>query len=213
VIESLPDKDRKRLQKKMDKFAVRAMIFSEDSLVKIGLLSLFDKYGVTLIGICTYDQSGFEMVAQSKPDLVIFVTNVSHPSPSYLHSIKSISSPPAILVIVSNNNEVPQDTSNCDLICRSQSFQPEDLVGLLRQIVLRNYVTISRLPGSPPNLTSSQTRVLQLLSEGKKTKEVSEVLDISRQAVDSQVKKLHQSFGSEDLHELVVLALRSGLVL
>jgi DNA-binding NarL/FixJ family response regulator len=213
TLKSSPSKPSKRLQEKMRTFSVRAVIFSTDSLAVIGLSSLFAKHRVELVATCTYDQAGFDLVVQEKPNLVIFVTNTHHPNFGYLESIKLINPTPVTLLIVSDEDRSFKDSSvYCDHICLSENFQSNDLTHLLREIGPQQHVSIRRFQGPPPKLTPSQTKVLELLSEGRKTPEIVNILKISRQAVDAQIKKLHQIFDSEDLHILVVLALRSGLV-
>ena len=61
-------------------------------------------------------------------------------------------------------------------------------------------------------LTSREVEILKLLTEGKPSKEISQLLDISIQAVDANRRRIMQKLGIENFAELVKYAIREGLV-
>ena len=60
-------------------------------------------------------------------------------------------------------------------------------------------------------LTEREREILKLLAEGKPSKEIALLLDISIQAVDASRRRIMQKLGVESLAELVKYAIREGL--
>jgi DNA-binding NarL/FixJ family response regulator len=61
-------------------------------------------------------------------------------------------------------------------------------------------------------LTARELEILNLLTEGKPSKEISQLLDISVQAVDTNRRRIMQKLGIESFAELIKYAIREGLV-
>ena len=61
-------------------------------------------------------------------------------------------------------------------------------------------------------LTSRQREILQLVAEGKSTKEVAQLLDLSAKTVETHRGQIMERLGIHDLAGLVRYAIRTGLV-
>jgi DNA-binding NarL/FixJ family response regulator len=61
-------------------------------------------------------------------------------------------------------------------------------------------------------LTSRQREILQLVAEGKSTKEVAQLLDVSAKTVETHRGQIMDRLGIHDLAGLVRYAIRTGLV-
>jgi DNA-binding NarL/FixJ family response regulator len=61
-------------------------------------------------------------------------------------------------------------------------------------------------------LTSRQREILQLVAEGKSTKEVAQMLDVSAKTVETHRGQIMERLGIHDLAGLVRYAIRTGLV-
>jgi DNA-binding NarL/FixJ family response regulator len=61
-------------------------------------------------------------------------------------------------------------------------------------------------------LTGRQREILQMIAEGKSTKEIAFVLDVSLKTVETHRKAVMQRLGIHDVAGLVVFAIRSGLI-
>ena len=61
-------------------------------------------------------------------------------------------------------------------------------------------------------LTSRQREILQLVAEGKSTKEVAQILDVSAKTVETHRGQIMERLGIHDLAGLVRYAIRTGLV-
>jgi DNA-binding NarL/FixJ family response regulator len=66
--------------------------------------------------------------------------------------------------------------------------------------------------GGADVLTSRQRESLQLVAEGKSTKEVAQLLDVSAKTVETHRGQIMERLGIHDLAGLVRYAIRTGLV-
>jgi DNA-binding NarL/FixJ family response regulator len=65
---------------------------------------------------------------------------------------------------------------------------------------------------TPDVLTPRQREILQLVAEGKSTKEVAQLLDVSAKTVETHRGQIMERLGIHDLAGLVRYAIRTGLV-
>jgi len=65
-------------------------------------------------------------------------------------------------------------------------------------------------PGEP--LTARQREILQLIAEGKATKDIAALLDLSVKTVETHRKQLMDRLGIHDVAGLVRYAIRSGII-
>ena len=75
---------------------------------------------------------------------------------------------------------------------------------------MQAYLTKTELPPDP--LTGREREVLQLVAEGKTTKEIGRVLGISMKTADSHRTRLMRKLGMHETASLVRHAVRRGLV-
>jgi len=61
-------------------------------------------------------------------------------------------------------------------------------------------------------LTSRQREILQLVAEGKSTKEIAQLLDLSVKTVETHRAQIMDRLGIRELAGLVRYAIRTGLV-
>jgi len=81
-----------------------------------------------------------------------------------------------------------------------------------RQVVERFLRSAEAAPDPLAGLTSRQREVLQLVAEGKSSKEVATLLDLSVKTVESHRAQIMERVGVHDLTGLVRFAIRVGLV-
>ncbi len=83
----------------------------------------------------------------------------------------------------------------------------------ITEIVIKDYV--HRIPknelSSLSGLTTREREVLQLLSEGKKTKEIAELLSVSIKTAESYRQQIMDKLNIHSIAELTKLAIREGI--
>lgn len=83
----------------------------------------------------------------------------------------------------------------------------------ITEIVIKDYV--QRIPknelSSLSRLTTREREVLQLLSEGKKTKEIADILRVSVKTAESYRQHIMEKLNIHSIAELTKLAIREGL--
>jgi two-component system, NarL family, response regulator NreC len=78
------------------------------------------------------------------------------------------------------------------------------------QVVVQAYLTQTDLPSDP--LTAREREVLQLIAEGKTTKEIASLLGISVKTAESHRSRLMEKLGVHETASLVRYAMRRGLI-
>lgn len=63
-----------------------------------------------------------------------------------------------------------------------------------------------------PTLTSREREVIQLLAEGKSTKEVASALDLSTKTADTHRSNIRRKLNLHSISELVLFAVRNGII-
>ena len=81
-----------------------------------------------------------------------------------------------------------------------------------RQVVERYVKSASAEPDPLAGLTTRQREILQLVAEGKSSKEIAALLDLSVKTVESHRGQIMDRLGVHDLPGLVRFAIRVGLV-
>jgi DNA-binding CsgD family transcriptional regulator len=79
--------------------------------------------------------------------------------------------------------------------------------------VIKEYVRRTSHEGdSPDSLTARQREILQMIAEGKTTKQMALILGVSVKTIESHRAQLMKRLGVQDIASLVKHALRIGLV-
>lgn len=81
-----------------------------------------------------------------------------------------------------------------------------------RQVVERYVASGTAQPDPLAGLTTRQREILQLVAEGKSSKEIASLLDLSVKTVESHRSQIMDRLGVHDLTGLVRFAIRVGLV-
>jgi DNA-binding NarL/FixJ family response regulator len=81
-----------------------------------------------------------------------------------------------------------------------------------RQVVERYVQSSSAAPDPLAGLTTRQREILQLVAEGKSSKEIAVLLDLSVKTVESHRGQIMERLGVHDVTGLVRFAIRVGLV-
>jgi two-component system response regulator NreC len=207
--------------------AIRIVLADDHVLVRESLKSLLEREGFQIVAEASDGQEALRRVESLKPDIAVM--DISMPSLNGLEAARGIrlASPKTRTILLTQHDE-EQDVSEAleagvkGYVLKSQVAS--DLIQAIRQ-VSRGEVYLSprvsgvvmeayRAKSEKPRdlLTARERQVLQLVAEGKSTKDVASVLGISVKTAESHRTRLMQKLDIHETASLVLYAVRRGIV-
>ncbi len=206
---------------------VRIVLADDHVLVRQGLKSLLEREGHQVVAEAADGQEALRLVDSLKPEVAIF--DISMPVLNGLNAGREVaqSFPKTKTILLTQHDEEQYVSEALDAGVRGyvlKSQATSDLLEAIRQ-VSRGQVYLS--PGvsravmdayrgksarTKDHLTSRERQVLQLIAEGKSTKEVAALLHISVKTAESHRTRLMQKLDIHETASLVRYAIRRGIV-
>jgi DNA-binding NarL/FixJ family response regulator len=210
---------------------IRVLLADDHGLVRAGIRALIEKIpNVEVVGEARTGREALELVKSKLPNLVLM--DIAMTELGGLEALPRIMKDfPGVKVIIlsAHANEeyviralrsgaagyLVKDaaTAELELAIRSVTEEKTYLSPSISRTVINSY--LERVGGqlSPlEQLTPRQREILQLLAEGRNTKEIASDLDISVKTVESHRLQLMERLNIHDVPGLVRYAVRSGLV-
>ncbi len=207
--------------------ATKLILADDHELVRQGLKALLEREGFVVLGEASDGREAVRLSARMCPEIAIL--DVAMPSLNGVDAARELSKlprpPKAILLTRHDEDEYVIESLRAGVrgyVLKNQAAT--DLVQAIRQVargdvylspgVSRTVVDafLSKTELSTDPLTSRERQVLQLISEGKSTKEVAVVLGISTKTAESHRTRLMQKLDIHETAGLVRYAIRHGLV-
>ena len=212
--------------------SIRVLLAEDHELVRAGIRSLLEKMpGVEVVGEASNGREALELVRSKLPNLVLM--DIEMPVLCGLETLPRIiknfpSVKVAILSAYSSEQYVSRAlrsgasgymlkdaaTAELELLINSVVVQDRTYLSpLISRIIIDKYMEqndgeMSALEG----LTARQREILQLIAEGKNTKEIASTLEISVKTVEAHRLQLMARLDIHDVPGLVRYAIREGLV-
>jgi len=211
--------------------AVRILLVDDHRLVRAGIRALLEKISqVEVIGEADDGRQAFEMIDRHRPDIVLM--DIAMRNLNGLDAVDRIKKewPETKVIILSMHaNEeyvvralrsdvsgyLIKDAAADELERAIQTVAEGEtyLSSLISKAVIRDYLAnTSDMRGPLEQLTARQREVLQLIGEGKNTKEIADILQVSVKTVEAHRLQLMQRLDIHDIPGLVRYAIRTGLV-
>jgi len=211
--------------------ATRVLLADDHVLVRAGIRALMEKIpDVEVVGEASTGREALELVRSTLPNIVLM--DIAMTDLGGLEALPRITKDfPSVKVIIlsAHANEeyviralregasgyMLKDSATTELELAINSVIQDKiyLSPSISRTVIDDY--LQRVSGtvSPlEQLTSRQREILQLIAEGKNTKEIAAALDISIKTVESHRLQLMDRLNIHDVPGLVRYAIRSGLV-
>lgn len=205
----------------------RILLVDDHTLVRQGLRSLLEREGFTIVGEASDGMEAVQQARSLSPDIVVM--DITMPSQNGLSASREIqkSLPTAKVILLTQHCEDMYiadalDAGVAGYVLKSQVSS--DLLHAIRQ-VLSGHVYISpgisgavlaayksRLDKKTDVLTLRERQVLQLIAEGKTTRDVASLLFISVKTAETHRSRLMQKLDIHETAGLVRYAIRHGLV-
>jgi len=210
---------------------IRILLADDHRLMREGLRSLLEEQpDMSVVGEADNGKSAVQMAAKLMPDIVIM--DISMPGLNGIDATCQIlaNSAKAKVIALSMHTErrtvlemlnagalgyLLKDCAFEEVIqaVRIVASNKTYLSPKITEIVIKDYV--HRIPKSEisslSGLTSREREVLQLLSEGKKTKEIAELLKVSIKTAESYRQQIMDKLDIHSIAELTKLAIREGI--
>jgi len=206
---------------------IRVVLADDHALVREGLKALLEREGFQVVGEASDGQEAVRVVPSLRPDVAILDISMS-----ILNGVDAARelqkvSPKTKIILLTRHDEDQYVTESLragvkGYVLKSQAAT--DLVHAIQQVchgaiylspiisraVVEAYLSKTELPADP--LTSRERQVLQLVGEGKSTKDVATLLGISVKTAESHRNRLMQRLDIHETASLVRYAIRHGLV-
>lgn len=205
----------------------RIVLADDHVLVRQGLKSLLEREHFQVMAEASDGQDAVRLIESHHPDIAIM--DISMPTLNGIDAARGLArSAPKTKVILLTQHEEEQyihealEAGVKGYVLKSQVAN--DLIQAIRQVcrgefylspgisraVMEAYRNKSERPADP--LTVRERQVLQLIAEGKSTKDTASVLGISVKTAESHRMRLMQKLNIHETASLVRYAVRRGLI-
>lgn len=206
---------------------VRIVLADDHTLVRQGLKSLLEREGHQVVAEAADGQEAVRQVESLKPDLAIF--DISMPVLNGLNAGREVtkSFPRTKTILLTQHDEDQYVAQALEAGVKGYVLKSQAATELLEAIrqVCRGLVYLSpgvsgavmeafRNKKNPrkDSLTTRERQVLQLIAEGKSTKDVASLLNISVKTAESHRTRLMQKLDIHETASLVRYAVRHGII-
>jgi DNA-binding NarL/FixJ family response regulator len=205
---------------------IRVLLADDHALVRSGIRALAETIdGVQVVGEAVNGREAVDLIETHHPDLVLM--DISMTALNGLEATARIARDhphTRVLVLSAHANEeyVGQALRFGAAGYLLKDSTPDELDLAIRTVargetyvspaVSRSLVHPGGEAGALESLTSRQREILQLIAEGKTTKQMARLLEISVKTVETHRSQLMERLGIHEVAGLVRLAIRTGLV-
>jgi len=206
---------------------IRVVLADDHQLVRQSLKALLEREGLQVAGEASDGQEALRLVPNVSPDVAIL--DISMPILNGLDAARELkkSSPRTKTILLTQHDEDQYVTEALRAGVRGYVLKNQaatDLVHAIQQVsrgeiylspsisrtVVEAFLSKTALPTDP--LTSRERQILQLIGEGKSSKEIAALLGISIKTAESHRTRLMRKLDIHELASLVRYAIRRGLV-
>jgi DNA-binding NarL/FixJ family response regulator len=210
---------------------IRIILADDHRLFRTGLQSLLARQpGIHIVGEADDGAAAVKQVAELKPDVVLM--DISMSQLNGIEATRQIvtQTPETRVVILSMHTDrrfvieslkagargyLLKDSAVEELLAAIRSVMSNQvyLSSRITNIVVEDYIQLAK--DSAPtvfNLLSAREReVLQMVAEGKNTKEIAGLLNVSVKTIETHRKQVMDKLGLRNVAELTKYAIREGL--
>jgi DNA-binding NarL/FixJ family response regulator len=203
--------------------SITVLLVDDHALVRRGFRRMLeDETDIQVVGEVSDGHEAVAAVAQLRPKVVVM--DFALPSMNGAVATRQIlkAAPDTAVLVLSMHSEASYVRNCLDAGARGyvlKNAMDLELVDAVRKVAAGAKVLDQRLALSPgeddsggPPLTTRELEVLQLIVNGKSNKEIALVLGVSANTVAVHRANIMQTLGIHNAAELVVYAIRKGLV-
>jgi two-component system response regulator NreC len=205
----------------------RIVLADDHVLVREGLKSLLEREHFQVVAEASDGQEAVKLIETHHPDIAIL--DISMPTLNGIDAARGLtrSAPKTKVILLTQHEEEQYIHEALEAGVRGYVLKNQvanDLIQAIRQVgrgefylspgisraVMEAFRNKSERPADP--LTARERQVLQLIAEGKSTKDTASVLGISVKTAESHRMRLMQKLDIHETASLVRYAVRRGLI-
>lgn len=206
---------------------IRVVLADDHVLVRQGIMSLLEREGMQVLAEASDGQEAVRQVERLNPDVAIM--DIGMPLLNGMDAARTVSRscPKTKSILLTQHNEDEYVSEGLQAGVKGYVLKSQvanDLVVAVRQVlrgdvylspgiasaVIAAYRSKSERPAHA--LTARERQVVQLIAEGKSTKDVASLLGVSVKTVESHRSRLMQKLDIHEKATLVRYAVKRGLV-
>ena len=207
--------------------SVSVVLADDHPMIRQGVRSLLEREDFVVLGEAANGLDAVRLAEQHRPD--VMVLDVAMPTLNGIGAVTEIArvSPRTKVVLLTmhtDEHHILEALRAGVKACVSKSQAPEYLVQAIREVcaggvylspgvsgvVVQGFLAGTEAPSE--RLTSRERQVLQLVAEGKTTKEIAVILGVTVKTAESHRSTLMAKLDMHSAAELVRYAIRRGLV-
>ena len=212
--------------------SIRVILADDHAIIRDGLRALLaQKQEATVVGEAANGRAAVELARQHKPDLVIL--DVSMPDLNGIEAARQIHAdvPTARIVALSMHSDrrfvaemlragasgyllkdcaFDEIHKAIETVLTGEIYLSSRITGVLVDDYMKR-MTDGETPGVAADISAREREVLQLLAEGKTTKQVALKLHLSPKTVETHRHNIMKKLNIDNIAELTKYAIREGL--
>jgi two-component system, NarL family, response regulator NreC len=206
---------------------IRLVLADDHTLVRQSLRSFLEREGIQVVGEASDGRELIDVVARLRPEVAVL--DISMPLMNGLEATSEIrrASSQTKMILLTRHDEDQYVTEALRMGVKGYVLKNQaatDLVQAIYQVCRGGFYLspgvsravieafLSKTARPPDPLTSRERQVLQLISEGKSTKDVACLLGISAKTAESHRARLMHKLDIHEIASLVRYAIRRGLI-
>jgi DNA-binding NarL/FixJ family response regulator len=201
--------------------AISVLLVDDHMLVRRGFRRMLeDEQGIEVVGEAGDGQEAVDAALRLRPQVIVM--DFAMPSMNgALATRRILAELPDTAILILSMHPEPAYVRNCleagargYLLKNAMDLELVDAVRKLAagESVIDPRIALAAAAGQEPTLTPRESEVLQLIVHGKSNKDIALVLGLSVNTVAVHRAKIMQTLGMHNTAELVVYAIRNGLV-
>jgi two-component system, NarL family, response regulator NreC len=211
---------------------LRVLLADDHAIVRRGLRALLEEAGFAVVADASDGLEAVRLCEEHKPDLLIL--DIGMPKMNGIEvaaRTQKLEHPPGVIILSMHSDEsyiiralaagargyLLKDATDEDLLpaVRAVASGKHFFSPAVTGVLVEDYVRTLRTRGLTDSyhlLSDREREVLQLLAEGRPNKEVASLLDVGVSTVETHRGNLMQKLGLHNTAEIVLYAVRKGII-
>lgn len=210
---------------------IKIILVDDHELVRAGISSLLEKMdGVDVIGEAGNGRDALKLIKQMMPDIVLMdIAMAQMNGIEATRRIKKLCKDTRVIILSMYSNEeyvlqalqagasgyLLKDAATLELELAVKAVSRNEIYlspGVSRHVVESYKKRVSTEGHFVGQLTQRQREILQLIAEGRTTKEIASILSVAVKTVDAHRTQMMNRLDIHDIAGLVRYAIRVGLI-